>query len=249
VSILVVEDEEDLSDLLSFILRRAGHDVIHTVDGETALRLWRERSPEMVLLDINIPRRSGWEVCEVIRRESSTPVIILSGADTEEDVVRGLSLGAGDYITKPFSPRVLQARVRTLLTRSRLSSDSATTATTLAAGDLRFQTDQRKVSCGDKTVTLSRLEHLVLAQLALHLGQVVPHTALIEKVWGYRGEDSSNIVKGHIGNIRRKLFEMGSSTSIKIVSGVGYIMTTDRDGRLPAIAEEFAPDPSLTLTV
>lgn len=229
MAILVVEDEEDLSDLLSYILRRAGHNVTLAFDGETALRLWRERVPELVLLDINLPRRSGWEVCEVIRRESNTPVMILSGADTEEDVVRGLDLGAEDYITKPFSPRVLQARVRTLLRRNALSSERPKTSTMLNAGDLSFQSDLRKVSCGDKTATLSRLEHLVLAQLALHMGQVVQHTDLIAKVWGYKGEDSSSIVKGHIGNIRRKLREIGSKTSITIVPGAGYILKPERE--------------------
>jgi DNA-binding response OmpR family regulator len=175
--------------------------------------------------------------------------MILSGADAEEDVVRGLDLGAGDYLTKPFSPRVLQARVRTLLRRNAVPSEPSTPTPipTLTAGDLNLQNDLRKVSCGDKTASLSRLEHLVLAHLALHVNQVVPHTDLIEKVWGYKGEDSSSIVKGHIGNIRRKLTEIGSSTCISIVPGVGYILTTERDDRTAAMRDS-APDLSLPLT-
>jgi DNA-binding response OmpR family regulator len=227
MAILVVEDEEDLSDLLSFILRRAGHEVILAFDGDSALRLWRERQPELVLLDINLPRRSGWEVCEAIRRESSTPIMILSGADTEEDMVRGLDLGAEDYITKPFSPRLLQARIRTLLRRGSRPEEAPRAATSITAGDLSLDNDWRTVKCAGKTANLSRLEHMVLTELAMHFGQVVPHGELIEQVWGYKGEDSSNIVKGHIRNIRKKLAEIGSATSIKIVPGVGYILARE----------------------
>jgi two-component system alkaline phosphatase synthesis response regulator PhoP len=248
MAILVVEDDDDLADVLSYMLRRAGHDVILASDGDTALRLWRERLPELVLLDISLPRRNGWEVCEVICRESNTPVMILSGADREEDIVHGLDLGAGDYITKPFSPRVVQARVRTLLLRNPLSSGPPQSAVMLTTGDLTFQNDRRKVSCGDKTADLSRLEHLILAHLAVHVGQVVPHTDLIEKVWGYKGETSSSIVKGHIGNVRRKLTEIGSGASINIVPHVGYILIPGRDHRVVAIDAEVAPDLSLSLS-
>jgi DNA-binding response OmpR family regulator len=228
MAILVVEDEVDLSDLLSFILKRAGHEVILAFDGDSALRLWRERQPELVLLDLNLPRRNGWEVCEAIRRESTTPIMILSGADAEEDVVRGLDLGAEDYLTKPFSPRVLQARVRTLLRRSSQRPEAARVAASLKVGDLTLDNDWRTINCKNETVSLSRLEYLELSELALHRDQVVPHGDLIERVWGYRGEDSSNIVKGHIRNIRKKLAEVGSKASIKIVPGIGYILTGER---------------------
>lgn len=228
MAILVVEDEADLSDLLSYILRRAGHEVITAFDGESALRMWRERQPELVLLDLGLPRRNGWEVCETIRSESSTPIMILSGADAEEDVVRGLDLGAEDYVTKPFSPRLLQARIRTLLRRSQTAQASREVGSSLSVGDLRVDADWRTVSCNEHTVRLTRLEHRVLQELALHLGQVVPHTDLIAKVWGYKGEASSNIVKGHIRNIRMKLEEVNSNASIRIIPGVGYILTVER---------------------
>jgi DNA-binding response OmpR family regulator len=223
MAILVVEDDADLSDLLSFILRRAGHEVILAFDGDAALRLWRERQPELILMDLNLPRRSGWEVCEAIRRESTTPILILSAADSEDDMVRGLELGAEDYLTKPFSPRLLLARIRTLLRRSR-TTDLPRKSASISVGDMHLDNDWRTISCGDRSASLSRLEHLVLGELVAHAGQVVPHSDLIEKVWGYRGEDGSHIVKGHVRNIRRKLSEVGSKTSIKIVPGVGYIL-------------------------
>ncbi|HLG12691.1 MAG TPA: response regulator transcription factor [Dehalococcoidia bacterium] len=224
MAILVVEDEADLSDLLSFILRRAGHEVFIAADGDSALRVWRERSPELVLLDIGLPCRTGWEVCQTIRRESTTPVMILSGADTEEDIVRGLDLGAEDYVTKPFSPRLLQARIKTVLRRSR-ASDSGRTEATVDAGDLMLNQDWHTVSNQDRSVRLTRLEHRVLQELALHIGQVVPHDELIEKVWGYTGETSSNILKGHIRNLRLKLAHLDSNTTIRIMPGVGYVLS------------------------
>jgi DNA-binding response OmpR family regulator len=224
MAILVVEDELDLSDLLSFILRRAGHDVITAFDGESALKLWRERDPELVLLDVGLPRTNGWEVCKVIRSEASTPVMIVSGLDAEDDMVKGFDLGIEDYIAKPFSPRILQARVKTVLTRSQPSNKKNGSDSGSSFGDLVIDSRWRTASCGEKTVRLTRIEHQVLQELARHCGQVVPHEELIQKVWGYKGEGSSNVVKGHIRGVRLKLAELGSKASIRIVPGVGYIL-------------------------
>ncbi len=224
MAILVVEDEADLSDLLSYILRRAGHEVILAFDGDAALRLWKERDPELVLLDIGLPRRNGWDVCRTIRNESTTPVMILSGADAEEDILQGLEIGAEDYVTKPFSPRLLQARIRTLLRRSH-TAVKRPVESLISVGDLKLDPDWRTVACAERTAHLTRLEHKLIQELALHVEQVVPHTDLIQKVWGYKGEASSNIVKGHVRNIRMKLSEIGSDATIRIVPGVGYILT------------------------
>jgi DNA-binding response OmpR family regulator len=225
MAILVVEDEADLSDLLIYILRRAGHEVITAFDGDSAIRLWRECQPELILLDIGLPRKTGWDVCRAVRSESSTPIMILSAADSEEDIVRGLDLGAEDYMTKPFSPRVLQARVRTLLHRAHsqpVVKQPAVSA--ISAVDLKLDPDWT-VSCKGKSIRLTRLEHRILRELALHLGQVMPHEELIQRVWGYSGEASSNILKGHVRNIRMKLESLGSDTTIRIMPGVGYILS------------------------
>jgi DNA-binding response OmpR family regulator len=221
--ILVVEDEPDLTDLLRYILRRAGHDVIVAFDGETALRLWREQNPELVLLDIGLPRTDGWEVCRTIRSESPTPIVILTGNDTDEDVVRGLDMGADDYLVKPFSPKQLQARVSAVLRRAaeRAPADASTKVT---AGDLVLDGLWRTVTCEERETRLTRLEHRILYDLALHSGQVVPHDVLIQRVWGYPGEANSSIIKGHIRNIRSKLSEIGSDTTIRVIPGVGYML-------------------------
>jgi DNA-binding response OmpR family regulator len=224
MAILVVEDELDLSDLLSYILRRAGHDVIVAFDGEAALRLWRERDPELVLLDVGLPKTNGWEVCRQIRSESSTPVVIVSGSDAEDDMVKGFDLGIEDYVVKPFSPRILQARVRTILSRSQPTRNRAAQEAGICLGDLTIDSRWRTAACGERSVRLTRIEHQVLQELARHSGQVVPHQELIQKVWGYKGEGSSNIVKGHVRGVRLKLGELGTKASIRIVPGVGYIL-------------------------
>jgi DNA-binding response OmpR family regulator len=224
MAILVVEDELDLSDLLSYILRRAGHDVIVAFDGETALRLWRERDPELILLDVGLPKVNGWEVCRQIRSESSTPIVIVSGSDAEDDMVKGFDLGIEDYVVKPFSPRILQARVRTILSRSQPTRNRAAQEAGISLGDLTIDSRWRTAACGERSVRLTRIEHQVLQELARHSGQVVPHQELIQKVWGYKGEGSSNIVKGHVRGVRLKLGELGTKASIRIVPGVGYIL-------------------------
>jgi len=223
MAILLVEDEADLSDLMSYLLRRDGHDVIVAHDGDTALKLWRERSPELVVLDIGLPKTNGWDVCKTICTESATPVIIVTGADAEEDMVRGLELGAEDYVAKPFSPRMLQARVRVVLRRGQTRSES-TSSGCLTIGDLAMDGQWRRATSGNRSVALTRLEYRVLQELALLNGQVVPHSDLIHRVWGYKGEASSQVVKGHIRSIRLKLAEIGTKSTIRIVPSVGYIL-------------------------
>lgn len=223
MSILVVEDEVDLSDLLSYILRRSGYEVLTAYDGESALRLWREHQPALVLLDVGIPHKDGWEVCKTIHSESSTPIMILSGADAEEDIIHGLELGAEDYITKPFSPRLLQARIKTLLRRSQ-DPGVKQNGNCMRVADLALDFEWRTASCGEANTRLTRLEARVLQELAINAGQVVPHEQLIRQVWGYKGEVSSSILKGHIRNIRLKLSEMGSRSTVRIIPGVGYIL-------------------------
>src|SRR4051812_33058269 len=113
--ILVVEDDPDLLDILCFTLRREGHDVIAAHDGITGLQLWKSKEPSLVLLDVDLPKKNGWEVCQEIRKESNTPVIMLTGLGSDSDIVKGFELGADDYITKPFSHKQLTSRVRAVL--------------------------------------------------------------------------------------------------------------------------------------
>jgi DNA-binding response OmpR family regulator len=227
LAILVVEDEPDLTDLLTYILRRAGYSVLVAFDGESALRMWQEKSPELVLLDIGLPRTDGWEVCRTIRSQSATPIVILSGADAEEDVVRGLDLGAEDYVSKPFSPKLLQARIKAVLRRAQMDKPASDRKPVLTVGDVSLDSLWRTLSREGKSVRLTQLEYRVLQELAIRPGQVIPHDELIQRVWGYSGEGKSDLVKGHIRNIRSKLSELGSRTSVKVIPGVGYLLTMD----------------------
>jgi DNA-binding response OmpR family regulator len=224
MSILVVEEDIDLLDILSFALRRAGHDVAAAHDGAAGLQLFKARKPQLVLLDIDLPRVNGWDVCKAIRSESMTPIIMLTGANTDTDAVRGLELGADDFITKPFSFRQLLARVQAVLRRSAEAVDEPRKGwQVLTAGDLCLDPQWRRVTRGDEETHLTPIEFKLLYELVLHEGQVLPHHALTDRVWGYEGVDDASLLKGHIRNLRRKL-EHDASTPLYLhtVAGVGY---------------------------
>jgi DNA-binding response OmpR family regulator len=222
--ILVVEDDVDLLDILAFSLRRAGHEVMTAHDGEGGLRKFRSERPRLVLLDINLPRMSGWDVCRTIRSESNTPIIVLSGADDDEDIVRGLLLGADDYVTKPFSPKHLLARVESVLRRANDSNGRMLVGwETISAGDIVIEPQRRTVRRNEQEVNLTPIEFKLLYELVLHEGQVLPHKSLTDRIWGYDGIDDALLLKGHVRNLRKKLDDdFASPVYIHTVAGVGY---------------------------
>ena len=230
MAILVVEDDSDLLDILCFTLRREGHDVIAAHDGAQALQLWETKHPQLVLLDIDLPKVSGWDVCKQIRKESTTPVIMLTAASNDPDIVKGLELGADDYITKPFSPRQLVSRIRAVLRRVKETVDQPRQGwQVMIAGDLKLDPQWRTVHHGDEAIRLTPMEFKLLYELVLHEGQVLPHQVLTDRVWGYEGVDDASLLKGHIRNLRRKLESDSSDpTYIHTVAGIGY---TFRSGK------------------
>jgi len=240
MAILVVEDDGDLLDLLSYALRRDGHDVIAARDGERALTLWQAQAPQLVLLDVELPGISGWDVCRQIRRTARTPIILLTALRSEADVVKGLELGADDYIGKPFSPRELLARVRTVLRRAQegAAGQPRTGWEALTAGDVQLDPQWRTVRRGDHEARLTAMEFKLLYELVLHEGQVLPHQTLTDRVWGYEGVDDASLLKGHIRNLRRKL-EVDPSNPIYVhtVAGIGY---TFRSQSAPASTQQSA---------
>jgi DNA-binding response OmpR family regulator len=224
MSILIVEDDADLLDILCFAVRRGGHDVIAAHDGAVGLELWKSKNPELVLLDVHLPKMSGWDVCKAIRSESNTPVIMLTSANDEADVVRGLELGADDYVTKPFSPKQLMARIRAVLRRAKESADEPRKGwQAITAGDLKLDPQWRTVEREGRATRLTATEFKILYELVVHEGQVLTHQILTDRVWGYEGVDDAGLLKGHIRNLRRKLEADSSSPQyIQTVSGVGY---------------------------
>jgi DNA-binding response OmpR family regulator len=232
MAILIVEDDADLLDILCFALRRGGHDVIAAHDGAAGLQLWKAKDPQLVLLDLDLPKVTGWEVCRQIRSESNTPVIMLTGADSDSDVVRGLELGADDYITKPFSPRQFLARVQAVLRRSKDAVDQPRKGwQAIAAGDLKLDPQWRTVHRGTEAIRMTPIEFKLLYELVLHEGQVLTHQTLTDRVWGYEGVDDASLLKGHIRNMRRKL-EVQSSSPLYIhtVAGIGYTFRRNGPG-------------------
>lgn len=224
MTILIVEDDPDLLDILCFTVRREGYDVIAAGDGAAGLQLWKTMHPELVLLDVQLPKLSGWEVCKQIRAESTTAVIMLTDAGSEAEVVSGLALGADDYITKPYSSKQLIARIGAVLRRTRESADQPRRGwQVVTVGDLKLDPQRRTVSRAEEAIRLTPIEFKLLYAMVLHEGQVLTHHVLIDQVWGYEGMDDAGPLKSHIHNLRRKLeIDAAQPRYIDTVAGVGY---------------------------
>ena len=222
MSILIVEDDLSLSDVIAFTLRRAGFDVATAYDGEIALNTWATADPSLILLDLNLPKVDGLTICRRIRTESKTPIIILSVQGGDEAVVKGLELGADDYIVKPFSPTQLVARVRAVLRRADVTPLPERVEVAELTLDRSRNEVQRK---GHATVRLTPLESRLLGTLMLNVGQVVPTDQLIATIWGADGGDRS-MLKQLVYRLRAKLeAERKTNTEIETVAGIGYTLT------------------------
>lgn len=227
---LVVDDEAPLADVVASYLRRENFEVHLAHDGMDALMVARDVDPDLVILDIGLPVVDGVEVCRQLRNFSDAYVVMLTARDTEVDTVVGLSVGADDYITKPFSPRELVARVRAMLRRPRSVPPPGADVTSNPSpprvfGDLRINIDSREVHLGDAPIMLTRTEFDVLAALSSRPGKVLSRRQLLEAVWGEKWVGDDNIVDVHIGHLRRKLGDdPGSPRYVSTVRGVGYRM-------------------------
>ena len=224
MAILVVDDDQDLLDVLCFTLRRGGYEVLRARDGGAALQLARSKSLELILLDIELPGLSGWEVCKKVREESNTPIIIVTAAHREEEVVRGLELGADDYITKPFGPHELLARIRAVGRRTDTRAVKPQGGPqAVSAGDLALDPQMRLVTIGGREIRLTPTEFKLLHELVLHEGQVLTYRLLSDRVWGYDDLEDSAMLRGHIRNLRSKLGDDSAApTYVHTVSGIGY---------------------------
>ncbi|HEX5119066.1 MAG TPA: response regulator transcription factor [Pseudonocardiaceae bacterium] len=214
--VLVVEDERSIADLISLYLRRDGFGVQVATDGPAALADVRRLRPVAVVLDVGLPGMDGIEVCRAMRAADDwTPVLFVTARDDEVDRVLGLELGADDYVTKPFSPRELAARVRTVLRRT--TGSPATTAHTVGA--VRADVTARRVWAGEREVALTSTEFDLLVQLVRHPGRVFTREQLLSSVWGYAAAAGTRTVDVHVAQLRAKL---GQASPIRTVRGVGY---------------------------
>ncbi len=221
MKVLLVDDDSDLLDVTSYALRREGYEVIMAIDGPTALVKWKKDNPDVVVLDVGLPRMSGFEVCQRIREESLTPVVLLTALSDEAHIVRGFRLGADDYVTKPFSPRILALRIRALL-RRRAITEQLGMPRQLQVGCFMLDMESHEVCHNERRVQLTSIEFKLFHLLASNAGRVVPSTRLIEYAWGLEGGDAS-LLKTHISHIRSKLgLAATGKDSISALTRVGY---------------------------
>ena len=222
MKILVVDDDLELLGLISYALRQAGYLTVEATDGAAGLAAFQSESPALVILDVNLPRLSGLDVCRQIRAASATPVMMLTVRGAEEDQVQALDLGADDYLTKPFSPRTLLARVRALLRRA----GGAERPAPLVAGDFALDLEQQAVSvAGGAAVRLTRLELRLLQLLLANAGHTLPTERLLRHVWGARASDDRQLLKQLVHRLRQKIeADAAAPRYLVTVAGVGYCL-------------------------
>jgi two-component system alkaline phosphatase synthesis response regulator PhoP len=217
--ILVVDDEPSITNLVSAYLKPEGYEVFVASDGNAGLKAARVFKPDLVILDVMLPGIDGVELLSRLRRESDVYVIMLTAKTEETDKIVGLSVGADDYVTKPFSPRELVARVKAALRRIETGAGLGGESSVLSFQHIRMDVDARKVSVDDNPIELTTVEFDLLKALAENRGRVLSREQLLEKVWGgdYFGE--IRVVDVHLGHVRQKL---GRNDLIATVRGVGY---------------------------
>lgn len=221
MKVLLVDDDPDLLDVTAYALRRDGFNVIVAGDGAHALRRWTADNPDIVVLDVNLPQMTGFDVCHQIREKSSTPVILLTALHEEENIIQGFRLGADDYVTKPFSPKQLAMRIQAVTRRGAALADSEPSRE-LPVGDLVLDIESHEVRRGDERIQLTPIEFRLLYMLANNVGRVVASGRLVDYAWGYHGGDPS-LLKTHISHVRTKLgLTAAGPNSIAAVPSVGY---------------------------
>jgi two-component system alkaline phosphatase synthesis response regulator PhoP len=222
--ILIIDDEPSIHRLVTAYLKQEGYQVLTASDGIKGLELARTSKPDLIVLDLMLPGIDGLEVLSNLRRESDVYVILLTARAEETDKVIGLSVGADDYVTKPFSPRELVARIKAALRRVQ-SHAPAADHDLLAYKHLRIDIGGRRTWVGDQSIELTAIEFDLLKTLAEHQGLVLSREQLLEKVWGYNYFGDARVVDVHIGHLRQKL---GDESLIITVRGVGYRFEDER---------------------
>lgn len=212
--ILIVEDEMDIQELLSAYLRDAGYAVQIASDGMEAIDNFKKSSYDLVLLDIMLPKIDGFGVCELIRRESKVPIIMLTALDDEKEQIRGFDLEIDDYVTKPFSMPVLLRKIAAVLRRA----NTVQSNNIIEYKELKLDTDSYEVKINDTILDLTQREYEILFELLKNQGRVLTREVLLAKLWGYDFYGDDRIVDSHIKNLRKKL----GTDYVETVRGVGY---------------------------
>ena len=217
--VLVIDDEPSIVNLVTAYLKPEGYEVYTATDGESGLKAARAFKPDLIVLDVMLPGMDGIELLTHLRRESDVYVIMLTARTEETDKVIGLTVGADDYVTKPFSPRELTARVKAALRRIQVGAGGSTGGSVLNFRHVRIDIDGRQVTVDDQPVDLTAIEFDLLHALAENRGRVLTREKLLEKVWGGEYYGEMRVVDVHLGHVRQKL---GDQELIATVRGVGY---------------------------
>jgi DNA-binding response OmpR family regulator len=224
MKILTADDDQDLLALIAFTLTQAGYLVAKANDGATAIASFETETPDLVLLDINMPGTSGFQVCEAIRKKSRVPIMMLTVRGEEEDLVKAIELGADDYLTKPFSPRTLLARIKALLRRAGMENTAP-----LAAGRIKLDAAEYLIQVGSKEpVRLTKLELRLLQMLIASAGRTVPSDRLLAQVWGHKGAGDRQLLKQLVHRIRQKIeTDPANPQLLQTVASAGYKLLVD----------------------
>lgn len=226
--ILIVDDEKNICDLLSIYLIKEGYDVVTANDGEAAMREFEAGQFDLVLLDIMLPKKDGWEICRDIRKVSNVPIIMLSAKGETFDKVLGLELGADDYVTKPFDTKELVARIKSVIRRTKDSADNAAPSDTeeVEYENLYVSLTNYKLRVNGKDIDAPPKEIELLYHLAKNPDRVFTRDKLLDEIWGFKYYGDSRTVDVHIKRIREKLEGVSEKWTIKTVWGVGYKFET-----------------------
>jgi len=235
-TILVVDDERNIVDLVRLYLEKEGFGVVAAADGEEALLLHRRHEPDLVILDLMLPKLDGLEVCREIRRQGDTPVLMLTARSDDIDAIVGLELGADDYVTKPFNPRALVARVKAILRRTDATNRGGRP---IEVGSLRVDPRRREATVNDRRLELRAREFDLLVALARDPGVVLTRDALLEDVWGTDFPGETRTVDVHVAEVRKKLGDDGPA--IETLRGIGYRLVPPQ--RAPVPASAATPEP------
>jgi DNA-binding response OmpR family regulator len=224
MKVLIADDDRDLLGLIVFTLTQASYLVVKASDGPSAIRAFDEESPDIAVLDINMPGATGFQVCEAIRAKSRIPIMMLTARGEEEDLVRALDLGADDYLTKPFSPRTLLARIKALLRRAGIESSSP-----VAAGRVALDVQEHTVRIsGGNPVRLTKLEMRLLQMLLANAGRTVTSDRLLVQVWGHRSSGDRQLLKQLVHRLRQKIeIDPALPQLLQTSAGTGYKLVVE----------------------
>ncbi len=217
--ILLVDDEPSVHNVVTAYLKAEGYEFASAMDGNEGLKLAKSYKPDLILLDVMLPGMDGIQLLANLRRDSSVYVIMLTARSEETDKIVGLSMGADDYLTKPFSPRELMARIQAGLRRVQTMNLNSGTSSPLIFSNIRIEPSERRVWVNDLLIDLTTIEFEILLILAQHQGNVLTRDQLLEKAWGFDYYGDTRVVDVHIGHIRQKL---GEDHFIETIRGIGY---------------------------